>query len=169
MKSVKDLALEHTYTCFFNSLLREIDFYSVDNDSAKIILPIGALTLPLKRHSLVGRHEYSGQFYWGQGNSTQLIDFKQTLELLVPQLFKKSSTDQPQLEKIFIDRILNSALNMELSLEARKKHIESLFSDKISFEQAEQSLFIGHNFHPYPKMREGFNDADFKIYSVAFL
>lgn len=165
MMSYKELALRHTYTCFFNSLLREIDFYTLQDNGVEIHLPGQSLILGLKRASLVGRHEYTGEFFHSVRNIRTSISFFAALDILLPFLFKNPKEDNTQLIAVFKKRLENSLHNMELSLESRRESLDRLFEEDLSFEQAEQGLFIGHNFHPYPKMREGFSDDDYRKYS----
>lgn len=165
MTTYKELALRHTYTCFFNSLLREIDFYQVNPNDIKMNLPGQELIIGLKKASLVGRHEYSGEFYHVVNNIKTSVSFFAVIDILLPFLFKNNQKDNSDLADIFKKRLENSLRNMELSLEMRKEDIARIYQDDLLFHEAEQALFIGHNFHPYPKMREGFNDEDYRHFS----
>lgn len=61
-------------------------------------------------------------------------------------------------DSTLLKRVENSISNMQLFLE------ENRFSDEIVFLTAEQSLLLGHNFHPCSKSRDEFSDEDLKNY-----
>ncbi|WP_373997589.1 IucA/IucC family siderophore biosynthesis protein [Bdellovibrio bacteriovorus] len=172
MSNFQSLALKHTISCFFNSLFREYQNYSYQNisaENAKVAIVVdvpekGTVLIPLAKKSLLGRHEYQGDFLLKSALGTEAISFETTVDLIL-DLLCQHWNEPSEKKSIFVDRLKNSLHNMELSLKARYQDLKNLYSQKISFEQAEQGLMIGHNFHPYPKMREGFDDKDFEIYS----
>lgn len=163
--SLKELALKHTYTCFFNSLLREINFYSITDKDISLDLTDKKIILGLKRSSLVGRHEYTGKFLVVTRSQSRELSFFEAVDELLPQLFRDQSKDNSELGQVFKRRLMNSFENMVASLKARQGDILKMNQEPLTFEEAEQSLFVGHNFHPYPKMREGFNESDYQNYS----
>lgn len=166
MRDFSSLALQHTLSCFFNSLLREYQNFTFEDSSVVIKLSTEKdLLIPLRKKSLVGRHEYAGTFFLRhQGVESQSINFNQALDLLLTHLCEYWKEDLSKKE-LFLQRLQNSLHNMQQSLHARESDLEKLYSENISFVDAEQGLMIGHNFHPYPKMREGFDDKDFEVYS----
>lgn len=54
-------------------------------------------------------------------------------------------------------RLANSIENLETFLSYFKQNGKPVNFAKMSFIEAEQSLFLGHNAHPFPKGRSGFN------------
>ncbi|WP_413568069.1 IucA/IucC family protein [Bdellovibrio sp. HCB117] len=172
MSNFQNLALKHTISCFFNSLFREYQNYSFEDvrlERAKVAIAVevpqkGSVLIPLTKRSLLGRHEYQGDFYLKSANAIKSLSFDATVDLLL-ELLCQHWNEPSEKKRIFVERLKNSLHNMELSLKARHQDLQNLYSQKISFAQAEQGLMIGHNFHPYPKMREGFDDKDFEIYS----
>ncbi|WP_406826024.1 GNAT family N-acetyltransferase [Pedobacter sp. KACC 23697] len=54
-------------------------------------------------------------------------------------------------------RLANSIENLETFLSFFKQNGKPVNFAKMSFIEAEQSLFLGHNAHPFPKGRSGFN------------
>jgi len=58
------------------------------------------------------------------------------------------------------ERLTNSVENLELFLNYFKQNGKPVNFAKMSFIDAEQSLFLGHNAHPLPKGRSGFNDKE---------
>lgn len=120
--------------------------------------------LPLKRRSLVGRHQYASVFFLEANGVMTEIGFEAVAEMIVKHLtniFPNSTGN----EVVFLERLQNSIANMELALVERQSDLEKIYSSAMSFREAEQGLMIGHNFHPYPKMREGFNEEDYRKYS----
>ncbi|WP_374032636.1 IucA/IucC family siderophore biosynthesis protein [Bdellovibrio bacteriovorus] len=172
MHNFKELSLKHTVSCFMNSLFREYQNFSFEAGTTpektaviSVDLENGMeVLIPLSKKSLLGRHEYVGTFYLRQGAELKSVDFNQAVNELLTFLCKHWEQDLSK-KHLFMGRLENSLHNMELSLKAREKDIEHIYSGKVSFIEAEQGLMVGHNFHPYPKMREGFDDRDFEIYS----
>lgn len=160
------LAVLHSLTCFMNSLLRERFNYSIENNI--LIFKVSAsvsLKFPLKKFSTLGRHKYTGEIYLTTNHQETAIEFLEAARLIVRSLISNPEKIT-ELTETFIARLKNSVENIQLSLEKRQQDIEELYqTENITFAMAEQGLFIGHNFHPYPKMREGFGDDDYSKYS----
>ncbi|MEH3115549.1 IucA/IucC family protein, partial [Pedobacter terrae] len=57
-------------------------------------------------------------------------------------------------------RLANSVENLEAFLLFFKQNGKPVNFAKMSFIEAEQSLFLGHNAHPFPKGRSGFNSKE---------
>ena len=168
MSIYHDQAILHSATCFLNSLLREWNDYQViqKNQQSHIEIKLddeSVLTIPLKQYSSLGRHVYTGEFFV-HGIS---LSFEQMVYRLCTKLAKQFDTPLEQVNK-FKERVFASLQNIETSLEIRENFIESVFKSGLSFKDAEQGLFIGHNFHPTPKSRDQFDLADMKTYSPEF-
>ena len=75
--------------------------------------------------------------------------------------------DFPNIEAELVkQRLLNSIENLEKFLTYHHEHGKPANLEKMSFIEAEQSLFLGHNAHPLPKGRLGFaNDEELFKYS----
>ncbi|WP_413575002.1 IucA/IucC family protein [Bdellovibrio sp. HCB290] len=175
--NLRELSLRHSASCFFNSLFREWFDYQIKDSPNQIAIETGCkesllvkfangseLYLPLTRNSLMGRHQYHSVFYVQKDGALKSTDFLTVAELLVKhltQVFPNSSGN----DAVFMDRLKNSVENIELALGHRKTDLQGIYTNAMNFQQAEQGLMIGHNFHPYPKMREGFDEADYRLYS----
>ncbi|MEK2688233.1 IucA/IucC family protein [Bdellovibrio sp. GT3] len=175
--NLRELSLRHSASCFFNSLFREWFDYAIQSSPNQIAIETGCkesltvkltngdeLYLPLTRNSLMGRHQYSSTFYVHSAGILKATDFLTVAEVLVKHLtavFPNSTGN----DAVFMDRLNNSVENIELALGHRKADLQSIYERPMNFQQAEQGLMIGHNFHPYPKMREGFDEADYRQYS----
>lgn len=174
MPSFKELAVTHSISCFFNALFRE--FHDFDFISTEKIIPgsdqsisvsvseKNTLLIPLKKKSSLGRHQYQDRFYILRDGNLTSLNFMDAVDLMAGFLSQVWGED-PSKKEIFLRRVQNSLHNMELSLKARAEDMAKLYNQPTNFQDAEQGLMIGHNFHPYPKTREGFDDADFAIYS----
>lgn len=175
--NLRELSLRHSASCFFNSLFREWFDYSITESPAAVSVKTGckqSLTiplangemvyLPLTRNSLMGRHQYHSLFFVGHGDVLTEMSFMAVADKLVKHLttvFPNSVGN----DAVFMERLNNSVENIELALGFRKPDLENIYAQPMNFQQAEQGLMIGHNFHPYPKMREGFDEADYRQYS----
>lgn len=161
----------HSATCFLNSFFKEWPHYQIIPEKTCIIIPLTppqSLIIPLKRISLVGRHLYTGNFFIQNGLEEKSIEFSQLVEVLSSFLQTQLNTTAEQL-KVFQSRVFASLENIKSSLESyasRPNHYEE--SLNFTFKEAEQSLLIGHNFHPTPKSRDEFSEQDTKIYSPEF-
>jgi N2-citryl-N6-acetyl-N6-hydroxylysine synthase len=175
--NLRELSLRHSASCFFNSLFREWFDYSITDAPAAISVKTGckqvltvtlakgaAMYLPLTRSSLMGRHQYHSQFFIQENDVLKEADFLTVASELVKHLttvFPNSVGN----DAVFMERLKNSVENIELALGHRHTDLQNIYSEALNFQQAEQGLMIGHNFHPYPKMREGFDEADYRQYS----
>lgn len=174
MYNIQALALKHSVSCFFNSLFREFRGFEIVRTEAlipdsfeSISVPVSeknTLLIPLHKKSLLGRYEYQDRFYLQRDSALTSLQFFEAVDVMAGFLCELWEEDLSK-KSIFLKRVQNSLHNIELSLQARGAEIEKLYSQTVSFKEAEQGLMIGHNFHPYPKMREGFDDQDFALYS----
>lgn len=126
------------------------------------------LTVPVSYYSLTGRH----QFAW----PAQLVTHGQAQDLhpwcmiglLMQDLSHRHAKAQSG-HREFIQRFYNSCENLEIILKnLSPEKIEELFAEEIDFELTENGLLSGHQMHPVPKSREGFDKEEFKIYSPEF-
>lgn len=161
----------HSATCFLNSFLKEWPHHHISSIESCVIIPLlppQSLRIPLKRVSLLGRHLYTGNFFIQTGLNLEVISFSQLVEVLSSFLKTQLNTNSQQLE-IFQSRVFASLENIESSLMAyTSKSKQGQESFGFDFIEAEQSLLVGHNFHPTPKSRDEFSEEDQKIYSPEF-
>lgn len=165
MSQLAAQAQAHSISCFFNALFREFHNFSVLDNTIHVPLKNeSSLEIPLRKFSLLGRHQYENVFFLNDGEIKTQIPFLSALELIT-NILVASLPDGNQKKETFLSRVHNSVENMHLALEHRKTDILKAYQQSLDFIQAEQSLMVGHNFHPYPKMRDGFNDEDYAKYS----
>ncbi len=163
---ITEIASLHSATSFLNALFLEWPHYQFDkeNNSFSIILGDEKVIVPLTKFSKVGRHHYKGEFLNVKNNTTQKISFIDFAEKISAHLAKSYDTDKAQLDH-FLMRLKNSVQNIAQSLNKRITDLEDIFQGHVDFKTAEQGLFVGHTFHPTPKSRGEFSDADFERYS----
>lgn len=157
------LADHHSATCFLNSLLLEWKNYETVGNTIKLSLgPDADLIIPVKNFSLLGRHEYTGEFYLQTSHGQKQISFWELTNLVTDYLALKFETTAEKKEH-FLNRVKNSHGVMYQTLEKRLSEFNRMAHP--DFKTAEQALFVGHAFHPTPKSREEFSDEDLSRYS----
>lgn len=127
----------------------------------------GMLVIPVEYYSLVGRHSYLGHFYYRKNKDSEAseLNFTEAVVVLLDHLSSVYKTSPAQMS-IFLDRIIDSAHNIEAALILRETDLQALYSNEsIDFKDAEQALIVGHTFHPHPKNRDEFREEDYKKYS----
>ncbi len=159
----------HSATCFLNSLLRESKHHQFSDSPSfpQITVPIhanAAVILPLRKHSELGRHQYTGTFYLEINQDRTEISFSRLVELLT-DFFRAELSADPVSIKQFRSRVFTSLNTIQKALISRGP---STSSSSLHFKDTEQALLIGHNFHPTPKSRDEFDEKDLLNYSPEF-
>lgn len=156
--------------CFLNALARECDSISIviEGDKSFYCIPRSeqsAIYIPLRYVSSLGLHQYHFPAYALGENNTPL-DFTSVLNAIMhePSLVGLLTAEQSD---IFITRVLESSTNTHQAI-LKNPYGQSLFSDALNFQQAEQGLLVGHSVHPAPKSREQFTADDAALYSPEF-
>lgn len=162
----------HTATCFLNALLREwrdYFIYQADAGVMHVVINLAddkSVEIPLQTYSILGRHEYSGIFYYVSANSKRIIAFAELLDTLSPVL--QTAYDMSEIEyNKFKSVVLSSKETVYQSLLFHRSQAND-FCHPNDFVQAEQSLLVGHNFHPTPKSRDVWTLAELKSYAPEF-
>lgn len=167
----KKFATLHSATCFLNSLLREWNGYNLCSSELgkhfEISLGNKSILIPIKKYSILGRHQYIGYFYLKNDDAICEITFETMVETLLDFLSNHFNTQPEQIE-IFKNRVFASLKNIQLALENRSEQIREFGQCDFRFKESEQALMIGHNFHPNPKSRDEFNHQDALKFSPEF-
>lgn len=159
------LSLHHTVTSFLNSLFLEYrDFRISENEISFPLSEDTHIAIPLKKHSLLGRHQYQGKFFLITLKGKREIVFFELISLICEHLAVKLNTPSDQ-KNAFIKRVMNSAFNIKQFLELRETDLREFLHVKKNFKLAEQALILGHAFHPTPKSRSEFSENDARKYS----
>lgn len=170
MQDAKTLALKHSATSFLNALFLEWHDYLIVEKNGKKNITFSlstelSITIPLLRHSLLGRHHYTGQFFVEENGKQSEISFLKLAKEISQYFAHMFGTSQANLEN-FYSRLENSIKNIEMTITGRQDHLRHLFSKHLNFKDAEQGLFVGHSFHPTPKSRGEFKEEDYVTYSA---
>lgn len=166
------LAEKHSATAFLNSLLKEWPaaksapapewIGAPASECLRIPLTEGrSLWLPLESYSLLGRHRYALPFYVEEGGHARPVGFTDLRSLLAPAL---ANQFHGLVAEDFESRVRESEAIVERTLRERGPALEAL-REEPGFLAAEQGLALGHSFHPTPKSREGFAEADLLSYT----
>jgi len=123
------------------------------------------LRVKLIYYSLTGRHQFS----W----PAQLIINEHKNELhpscLIGLLIQDLHYRHPNKEHDhhdFIQRYYQSCENLDSIFKLLSNdHMNRLFEDEVDFQLSENGLLSGHQMHPMPKSRVGFNKEEFRLYS----
>lgn len=152
----------HSATSFLNSLF--LEYNKLEKSNQEFILPLQddeTLYFKVEYFSLVGRHHYSLPFILEDKKGLKIeISLLEMAGKIADHLTAEFKTDSSQ-KTNFLERLKDSISNIEMALEKRTFD----FNHPLDFKTAEQGLFIGHTFHPTPKSRSEFSDADYDIYS----
>ncbi|WP_197038445.1 IucA/IucC family protein [Billgrantia saliphila] len=174
------LAKEASLRALLNSYLRETgcsDPRRSDTGLAASLLDAGepfCLTLPqgeligtLRYFSLSGQHRYGSAFYLRdeQGRVVPL-DMQDIIQRLLEALGSPTADNTHELRLWDMrDKINNSFTRMAAHLDDfHRRHAEAPLSAP-DFIGAEQSLYLGHPFHPFPKCSQGAERRAFDDFS----
>ncbi|WP_175636269.1 GNAT family N-acetyltransferase [Pedobacter ghigonis] len=114
---------------------------------------------PLKFYADSGRHVFNFPVVARdiETDAITAIDIYRFMELAV----QFSSTEFPDAAADLVkQRLTNSVENLQQFLSFFLQNGKPVNFAKMNFISAEQSLFLGHNAHPLPKGRSGFNSTD---------
>ncbi|KFI11826.1 N(2)-citryl-N(6)-acetyl-N(6)-hydroxylysine synthase [Vibrio coralliilyticus] len=159
--------------CFLNALARESELIQFEHNSSVTLynIPLSgerSISIKLSHFSSLGGHEYlfPAMLNDQATDVSQPIRFSQLLALVLdePALVGLLSKEQ---KAIFTQRVTESYHNTYLAAQ-HHPYGAKLFEQRLDFTQAEQSLLVGHSFHPAPKSREQFSFEDAKQFSPEF-
>ena len=159
------LADLHATTCFLNSLLREWnDFVIYRSDKTLLVLIQLAdnehIQIPLRKYSILGRHEYTGKFYLLINNKCTEINFSKFLERICIKL--------ESIHNIQLDQFKTTVLSSRNTIHQALKVHATIHNENHTFKNTEHALVIGHNFHPISKSRDKFTSTDLQNYAPEF-
>jgi siderophore synthetase component len=165
----KEIAERTTLQNFLNCYLRETGEgeRSERTNAREFIccsLPHQSIQLfaGLRYWSATGRHLFDFPMYYQPAGGKLLeLDYVTLVALITKELTLTRGSDGNQDELLL--RVIQSCQHLEQFIQARKS--DSLYSLNRSFIETEQSLVLGHHFHPTPKSRQGFTDEEVALYS----
>lgn len=170
-----------TADCFFNSLLRERQELSILASPAFLAVTSGcrealkipaseegeycALWVPVRKASLLGRHRYAWPLYLERAEGEFV---RAPFSIWVPWAIRNLALAwglAREAGEIFGQRVVESCEAIAATLEARATFIAENMSEDLNFATAEQGLVVGHSFHPTPRSRGGWSEAERARYS----
>lgn len=127
----------------------------------------GSMIGTLQYFSLLGQHRYGSAFYLrsAQGRVTPL-DMQDVIQRLLEELGCLDAGNARELRLWDMrEKINNSFAKMAEYLDAfQLRHVDGQ-PPRLDFIAAEQSLLLGHPFHPFPKCSQGAERREFSHYS----
>lgn len=172
-KSV-ELAERATIRALLNSYLRETgksDPREVMSGLKTFILHLPTIgktiTGAITYYSAIGQHVYGSFFYEAMsGGLFRELEMTRLIELLLEELSCRETAGNREAYLHPIKaRIENSFRKMSLYIEHYLNRPQSEGAWQPECVRSEQSLYIGHPFHPYPKSTEGFDFGELAAYS----
>lgn len=127
----------------------------------------GSMLGTLRYFSLLGQHRYGSAFYLrnAQGRVTPL-DMQDVIQRILEELgsHEEGNTQELRLWDMR-EKINNSFAKMAAYLDAFQLRHPDGQPLKLDFIAAEQSLLLGHPFHPFPKCSQGAERREFSNFS----
>lgn len=178
-------ATETNYTALINCYCREFTNWSRYQGVPKYDLPLAEylnkdkhslyiridfsdigyeVFVPVKHFSESGRHLFYYPVIKRNVTSDEIVEID-------PYDFMNLTIEYAQTihenidESIALKRLSNSIENIEKYLDYYIDNNKSINHLEMPFIEAEQSLILGHNLHPMPKSKQGFNESDLFKYS----
>ncbi|WP_111412354.1 IucA/IucC family protein [Billgrantia lactosivorans] len=174
------LAKEATLRALLNSYLRETGCHDPRRDESelaaplldagepfRVTLPAGELIGTLRTFSPSGQHRYGAAFYLRDARGRVVpLDMQDILQHLLESLGVPASGNTHELRLWDMrDKINNSFTRMAAHLDDFRRRHAGTPSEAPDFITAEQSLYLGHPFHPFPKCSQGAERRPFDDYS----
>ncbi|MFH0263346.1 IucA/IucC family protein [Vibrio barjaei] len=142
--------------CFWNGLYRESALVEIVNKEGTKYLcaPIrdGKLIIVevlSESNTGINRYSPSIELHNSRGDYAETLSFQQACELIIANEDIAGSIDVTQ-RNHFLGAVSESHRNTWVALE---QYGQSLGEQQTSFEESEQSLYVGHSLHPAPKSR----------------
>jgi siderophore synthetase component len=173
-------AKEATLRALLNSYLRDTGCHDPRHAEAglaaslldggepfRLKLPAGELIGTLRDFSLSGQHRFGAAFYLrdAQGRVVPL-DMHDIIQRLLESLSEPASDNTHELRLWDMrDKINNSFTRMAAHLDDFQCRHDGAPAPAPDFITAEQSLYLGHPFHPFPKCSQGVERRAFDDYS----
>lgn len=153
-------------SCFFNALLRETRAWRLDTtghgEVARLPITEGELQLRLRHRSASGECRFQWPILWCKAGASQAVDFATALEHILATPALVGPLDATA-RHTFRERVLESRANTRASLDDRDD-LAHLQNGPLTFAEAEQGLLAGHAFHPAPKSRAPFSEAEARAF-----
>jgi siderophore synthetase component len=167
-----ELAQKAAVERILNAYLRETGFQRGGRVGSPLRIPLiqtgKVIVGELRYWSASGQHSYGSTFFVENGGSVPFVEINN--EQLVGYLLDELAFIEPDPKLREIRRnslhshIRNSMDKTELYIK-RYKETGGNAEQSLDFLRSEQSLYLGHPFHPTPKSSEGFSNTDLERYA----
>ncbi len=174
------LAKEATLRALLNSYLRETGCHDPRHaapglasslldagEPFRVPLPQGELIGTLRYFSLSGQHRYGSAFYLRDERGRVVpLDMQDIIQRLLEALSTPGADNTHELRLWDMrDKIHNSFTRMASHLDDFRRRHAGETPSAPDFIGAEQSLYLGHPFHPFPKCSQGVERRVFDDFS----
>jgi len=174
------LAKEASLRALLNSYLRETGCHDPRHAASglaaslldagepfRLTLPQGELIGTLRYFSLSGQHRYGTAFYLRDGRGRVVpLDMQDIIQRLLEALGTPGADNTHELRLWDMrDKIHNSFTRMAAHLDDFRRRHAGAPPPAPDFLGAEQSLYLGHPFHPFPKCSQGVERRVFDDFS----
>lgn len=159
------LAEKHLFNSFVNSLCRDYSRelgIKVNSDKAIIPINVGEYQLPIERYSILGNNRFSSRVIFVKEGSETEVAHTEFYKSLIQTHFPEYNVE------LFFESMEHSRLVLERILNERFEERDKWNLDNFDYLRSEQSLILGHPFHPFPKARLGMNQVDERSFSPEY-
>ncbi|CCE57949.1 TPA: L-2,3-diaminopropanoate--citrate ligase SbnE [Staphylococcus argenteus] len=148
-----------------NEYFRESNLYQAppqDNQWSIQLSELETLTGTFRYWSAMGHHLYGPEVWLLDGKSKKLTTYKEAIARIL-QYMAQSADNQTAVQQ-HMTQIMSDIDN---SIHRTARYLQSSKTDYIEdrYIVSEQSLYLGHPFHPTPKSASGFSEADLERYA----
>ncbi|HDY9510153.1 TPA: L-2,3-diaminopropanoate--citrate ligase SbnE [Staphylococcus argenteus] len=148
-----------------NEYFRESNLYQAppqDNQWSIQLSELETLTGTFRYWSAMGHHLYGPEVWLLDGKSKKLTTYKEAIARIL-QHMAQSADNQTAVQQ-HMTQIMSDIDN---SIHRTARYLQSSKTDYIEdrYIVSEQSLYLGHPFHPTPKSASGFSEADLERYA----
>ena len=148
-----------------NEYFRESNLYQAppqDNQWSIQLSELETLTGTFRYWSAMGHHLYGPEVWLLDGKSKKLTTYKEAIARIL-QHMAQSADNQTAVQQ-HMTQIMSDIDN---SIHRTARYLQSSKTDYIEdrYIVSEQSLYLGHPFHPTPTSASGFSEADLERYA----
>ncbi|HHS2963383.1 TPA: L-2,3-diaminopropanoate--citrate ligase SbnE [Staphylococcus argenteus] len=148
-----------------NEYFRESNLYQAppqDNQWSIQLSELETLTGTFRYWSAMGHHLYGPEVWLLDSKSKKLTTYKEAIARIL-QHMAQSADNQTAVQQ-HMTQIMSDIDN---SIHRTARYLQSSKTDYIEdrYIVSEQSLYLGHPFHPTPKSASGFSEADLERYA----
>lgn len=157
--NIRSWAEYYSLQAITRSLIR--DFHTdkriiIEDEKLMVKTSTGMLSVTINYFSNLGLHDFENQILCIEEGKVEEINFLKFVDIIERDFFSKT-------EGNLLKKVTNSLENIKASFEIADTRV---FDSP--YLESEQSLYLGHSVHPYPKLKDGINNIDNYMYSPEF-